>query len=166
MILLSDANVLIDLGYVRGLHLLARLAPTEVLDVVLQECEDERQLGLMGDVTASGVRVVAAELGWYASARRYRQGPLSTQDALNVFYAKTYGRVLLAGDKPLRACCEAEGIEVHSSLWLVEQAHAQSLVHPNELCRWLRLWPTLGRHLPPPELRHLIKLLGCADGYR
>jgi hypothetical protein len=107
------------------------------------------------------VRVVNAERSWYTHARRYRQGSLSTQDALNVFYAKTYGRVLLAGDKPLRACCEAEGVEVHGSLWLVEQAHRQSLVPAPELCRWLRVWPTLGRRLPPLESQRLSRLLGC-----
>lgn len=143
-----------------GLPVLTQLAPTEVLDVVLLECEDERQLGLVDEVIGSGVRVVEAERSWYASARRYRRGPLSTQDTLNVFYAKTYGRVL-TGNKPLRACSEAEGVAVHGSLWLVEQAYAQSLVPIHELCRWLRVWPTLGLHPSTPELRHLTRLLGC-----
>lgn len=39
MILLSDANVLIDLGYVDGLDVLCHLGQVEVLDVVLLECE-------------------------------------------------------------------------------------------------------------------------------
>lgn len=42
MILLSDANVLIDFGYVHAVALLPRIAPVEVLDVVLEECRQER----------------------------------------------------------------------------------------------------------------------------
>lgn len=61
MILLADANVLIDLWHVGGLNALSGIAPTEVLDLVLQECEDPRQPGLPEQLNAAGVRVVATE---------------------------------------------------------------------------------------------------------
>lgn len=161
MILLSDANVLIDLGYVDGLSLLTQLAPTEVLDVVLLECEHERQPALMATIQEVGVTVIPTQASWVGAARAYRSLDLSVQDRLNLFYAKTYGRVLLAGDKPLRDRCQTEGVEVHGSLWLVEQALRKSLVSAEDLCRWLEVWPTLGRRLPLPELQRLAKLLGC-----
>ena len=164
MILLSDANVLIDLGYVDGLGLLARLAPTEVLDVVLLECEHARQPELVSEVRAAGVSVVSTQASWVGAARRYKSAGLSLQDRLNLTYAKTYRRVLLAGDKPLREQCEAEGVEVHGSLWLVERACEDALVAEAELCRWLRVWPTLGRRLPAPEVRRLTGMLGCEGG--
>jgi hypothetical protein len=161
LILLSDANVLIDLGYVDGLGLLMHLAPTEVLDVVLLECEHEQQPDLVAAIQDSGVSVIATEASWVRGARAYKAAGLSVQDRLNLFYAKTYGRILLAGDKPLRNRCAVEGVEVHGSLWLVEQALAGSLVPPRELCRWLEVWPTLGRRLPEVELRQLAQRLGC-----
>lgn len=161
MILLSDANVLIDLGYVGGLSLLAGLAPTEVLDVVLLECEHERQPGLVAAVRSSGVTVVPTQASWLTAARAYRSAELSSQDRLNLYYAKTYGRVLLAGDKPLRDRCGLEGIEVHGSLWLVERAFSRSLMSAGELCRWLEVWPSLGRRLPAADLRRLADLLRC-----
>ena len=164
MILLSDANVLIDLGYVGGLGLLARLAPTEVLDVVLLECEHERQPELVNEVRAAGVSVVSTEASWIGAAGRYKSAGLSLRDRLNLYYAKAYGRVLLAGDKPLRERCEAEGVEVHGSLWLVERACEHALVAEAELCRWIRVWPTLGRRLPASELRRLSRRLGCEGG--
>lgn len=161
MILLSDANVLIDLGYVEGLALLNQLAPTEVLDVVLLECAHERQPGLTTAIQKAGVKVVATQASWVNAARAYRSAELSGQDRLNLYYAKTYRRLLLAGDKPLRDRCGAEGVEVHGSLWLIEQALARSLVSKHELCRWLEVWPSLGRRFPVAEMRRLSKLLRC-----
>lgn len=161
MILLSDANVLIDLGYVDGLELLTALAPTEVLDVVLLECEHERQPELVATIQAAGVEVIATQRSWVSAARRYKSAELSGQDRLNLYYAKTYSRILLAGDKPLRERSQFEGVEVHGSLWLIERAIEQSLVSPAELCRWLKVWPSLGRRFPTSELRRLVDRLGC-----
>lgn len=161
MILLSDANVLIDLGHVGGLSLLARLAPTEVLDVVLLECEHASQPGLIDVVRSAGVREVATQTAWVRTARAYRSDALSLQDRLNLVYARDNGRVLLGGDRPLRERCVAEGVEVHGSLWLVERAFALELVSPSELCRWLQVWPTLDRRLPIADLKRLNIELGC-----
>lgn len=161
MILLSDASILIDLGYVNGLELLAKIAPTEVLDVVLDECEDERQPGLVGEVRNSGVKVIETEAPWVAEARVYRSADLSTRDRLNLYYAKRFERILLAGDRPLRERCDREGVEVHGSLWLVEQAFAKGFAEAGDLCRWLEVWPTLDRRLPIQGLKRLARLLGC-----
>jgi hypothetical protein len=161
LILLSDAAVLIDLGYVGGLKLLAQIAPTEVLDVVLQECEDDRQPDLVDDVTAAGVQVVTTQATWVEAASGYKSAALSLPDRLNLHYAKTFDRLLLATDNPLRKRCEREGVKVHGSLWLVEEAFKRSLVRPGELCHWLELWHTVGSRLPPQEKRHLESMLGC-----
>lgn len=161
MILLSDANVLIDLGYVGGVSILPRIAPSEVLDVVLQECEHESQPDLVAEVRNAGVVVVETDIEWLGPARAFRTPALSAEDTLNLYYAKTHGRVLLAGDRPLRESCQREGIEVRGSIWLVEEAFSRGLVPAEELCRWLREWPRLGRRLPKNELLRLAGLLGC-----
>lgn len=161
MILLSDANVLIDLGYVSGLELLVQLAPTEVLDVVLDECEHPSQPSLVEAVSEAGIQVVETQTSWVVAAGAYRSAELSERDRLNLYYAKAFQRVLLAGDLPLRERCAKEGVEVHGSLWLVEQAHARKLVPPEVLCRWLGVWPRVGRRLPKPDLARLKKQLGC-----
>lgn len=161
MILLSEANMLIDLGYVEGLELLVQLAPTEVLDVVLDECEHPSQPGLVSAVEEAGVTVVATQARWVTAATAYKVGELSIRDRLNLYYAKTYQRVLLAGDLPLRERCSKEGVEVHGSLWLVEQAFTLGLFTAQELCRWTKVWPTLGRRFPPRELRRLETVMGC-----
>lgn len=161
MILLSDAAVLIDLGYVQGLSALARFAPTEVLDVVLDECEDARQPQLLHEVRAAGIQVVTTTSAWLEASRALRSAELSLPDRLNIVYAKQHRRVLLATDLPLRRRCELEGVEVHGTLWLVEQAHRASLVEAAELCRWLERWPDVGSRLPATELKRLKGALGC-----
>lgn len=161
MILLSDANILIDLGYIGGLQLLPQLAPTEVLDVVLLECEHPSQATLVQDIQLAGITTVPTEPSWVQAARPYRSRALSLQDCLNLFYALTRGRVLLAGDKLLRDHCVTHGVSVHGSIWLVEQAHNRRLVARSELCRWLRIWPRIGRRLPKSELDRLQKQLEC-----
>ena len=55
MILLSDANVLMDLGHVHGLNTLTRMAPVEVLDVVLAECDHHSQPSLVSNIRAAGI---------------------------------------------------------------------------------------------------------------
>lgn len=161
MILLSDASVLIDLGYVEGLELLVQIAPTEVLDVVLLECEDQRQPNLIRAIHEARITVVETQPDWVSAARTYRSADLSRQDTLNLHYAKTYDRVLLATDKPLRERCVREGVEVRGTLWLVAEALEKSLVAPEQLCRWLRLWPTLGSRLPKEEVKRLKNELEC-----
>jgi len=161
VILLSDANILIDLGYVNGLEILPKIAPTEVLDVVLQECEDERQPGLTAKIIAAGVQVIEAKASWFSAAAQYKSAELSVQDQLNIYYAKTMERVLLASDKPLRNRCQKENVEVHGSLWLVHEALRLHLLPASVLCQWLAFWPTVGSRLPAAEVRQLTKELGC-----
>ena len=161
MILLSDASVLIDLGYVGALGMLPRIAPTEVLDVVLQECEDRRQPGLVDAVRAAGVREIAVQAAWVVSSHAYRSAELSLQDRLSRYYAKAHRRRLLATDAPLRARCVREGVEVHGTLWLIEEANRRSLAEPSDFCRWIATWQRRGSRLPLPDVRRIERLLGC-----
>lgn len=161
MILLSDASVLIDLGYVQGLHLLTQIAPTEVLDLVLMECDDPRQPDLIDTVAAAGIQVITTQPTWVTAAQAYRSGALSLTDRLNLHYAATHARVLLVTDNALRSHCERAGVEAHGTLWLVEEAYGRAIIDPRELCRWLEVWPSLGSRLPDRDTRRLSRLLGC-----
>lgn len=160
MILLSDANVIIDLAYVGGIWVLPRLADTEILDLVLMECEHPSQPMLVDDVKAAGIRVIPVQADWINQAEPYRRNsPLSMQDCLNVFYAKNYQRTLLAGDLPLREVCHKEGIDLRGSIWIVQQAFEQGLVPAKELLQWMKTWPEKGRRLPKADLKRLADLL-------
>lgn len=161
MTLLVDANVLIDLWHTGGLRVLPDLASTEVLDVVLAECDDPRQPGLPEQVRQVGVHVLRTETDWLIGAMGLRTAALSIPDSLNLFYAQRYGRVLLSNDGPLRSRCRELQIPVHGVLWVVQQAHERMLVEETELCQWLSVLSAPERRLPAAEILRLKQAIGC-----
>jgi hypothetical protein len=146
---------LIDLDRVGGVEVLPKVGPTEVLDVVLAEVDNPHQPYIANRLRSAGAVIVPTELSWIAASRAYHVPGLSDADTLGLYYALTFGRVLLAGDRKLRISAEAINVEVHGSLWLVEELHAHGLVPPVELIRWLDEWPRLGRRLPPREVARI-----------
>jgi predicted nucleic acid-binding protein len=130
LILISDANVLIDLGLVNGLAVLTQLAKVEVLDVIFDECTSPSQL--QHQIISVGMQKIEVTQDWLRSATAYHQGSLSFQDALCLYYAKNFNRVLITNDKPLRTLSQQQGIEVHGTLWIIRQAYEQKILSSNE----------------------------------
>lgn len=161
MILLSDANVLIDLGYVDGLSLLMQLGTVEVLDIVLDECYHPRQPELPRAIVAAGIQKVHTLSQWAQLARTYQTGPLSFQDALCLYYAKTYQRILLTNEKPLRKFCQEQQVPVHGTLWIIQSVHERQLLDAMALCEWLAILDRHNRRLPKAEVNSLKQQLGC-----
>lgn len=161
MILLSDANVLIDLGYVDGLSVLMQLGTVEVLDVVFDECCHPSQPELPGEITVAGIDKITVTKEWALLARPYQTGPLSFQDALCLYYAKTYQRLLLTNERPLRRRCEEQQVPVHGTLWIIQSVYEQGLVNTATLCEWLSILNRQNRRLPKPEVAVMKSLLGC-----
>jgi predicted nucleic acid-binding protein len=161
LILLTDANILITLYDVDGVAVLPRIAPTEVLDVVLGECEHDSQPGIWDAVITAGIEIVPSEMTWAGPARQMMNGKLSFPDALCLFYAKNQGKILLSGDRPLRNRCEEEGVEYRGAIWVVQEAYDRGLMPAEELCRWIKTWPLMERRLPKEELDRLKKNLNC-----
>jgi hypothetical protein len=161
LILVTDANILITLFDVNGVSVLPRIAPTEVLDVVLGECEHDSQPGLREAVEEAGIDIIPSDMTWALPARQMMDGKLSFPDALCLFYAKSQGKVLLSGDRPLRNRCEVEGVEYRGAIWVVQEVYERGLLSPEELCRWIKTWPLMERRLPRAELDRLKKELNC-----
>jgi predicted nucleic acid-binding protein len=161
LILLSDANVLIDLGYVGGLAVLTQLGQVEVLDVVFDECCHPSQPALPGAIEAAGIQRVTALREWGQLAQPYRTKNLSSQDALCLYYAKTYQRLLLTNEKPLRKCCEEQQVMVHGTLWIIQMVYEQQIVKASELCEWLIILSRYNRRLPKSDVTRLKQRLGC-----
>lgn len=161
MILVTDANILITLFDVNGVSVLPEIAPTEVLDVVLGECEHNSQPGLREAVIHAGINIVTSDMTWATQARKFMNGKLSFPDALCLYYAKNQGRILLSGDRPLRNRCEEEGVEYRGVIWVVQEIYDRRLLPPDELCRWIKTWPLMERRLPKSELNRLEGVLNC-----
>lgn len=161
MILLSDANVLIDLGHVQGLDILCQLETVEVLDVVLEECDHPSQPELTTKILKAGIQLIETKVEWLQAAKAYRQGNLSSPDLLNFYYAKTYKRLLLTNEKPLRTLCQQQNVAVHGTLWVIQEAYQRRLSTPATLCRWLETLSNLDRRLPKQVINQLKNTLGC-----
>lgn len=159
MTFLVDANVLIDLGYVRGLDILPKLGTAEVLDVVLLECEAPE--GLAEQVVAVGIQEIESQIEWVQKARPFKTSRLSSQDVLNFYYAKTFQRILLTNEKPLRNLCQREGVALHGLLWVVEQAYKLNLESSDSLCSWLLALEQIGSRFPKKALLNLRQMLRC-----
>ncbi len=159
MILVADTSILIDLEYVGGIELLPRIAPCQILDVVLDECEHASQPQLAQNIIRAGITVVESTLELVNKATSLRRGGVSTVDMMTLCYAKENGHTVLAGDRPLRERCSEEGVTFRGSFWIVEEAHRLQLLEATELMKWLSVWPTVGRRLPPDGLERLRRLL-------
>ena len=151
LILLSDDNVLIDLGYVDGLSVLMQLGT----------CDHPRQPELPRAIVAAGIQKVPVLPQWAQLARTYRTGPLSFQDALCLYYAKTYQRILLTNEKPLRKFCQEQQVPVHGTLWIIQSVHERQLLDAMTLCEWLAILDRHNRRLPKTEVNLLKQQLGC-----
>jgi hypothetical protein len=111
LILLSDANILIDLYLVRGLNVVSEIAPTEVLDYVLSEVEHHNRLGIIQQINAASIAVVKTEYEWLEKAAHQAEKGLTLEDKLNLYYVRTSKRILLTGEERLRKICRSENIE-------------------------------------------------------
>lgn len=155
MILLADTSVLIDLEHVGGIALLPRIAPCEILDVVLAECESHRQPDIVRHIEEAGITVIETGKELVVRAGSLRKGGVSTNDMMTVCYAQEHGHVVLACDRPMRERCADLAVICRGSIWIVEEVHRLGLRAPVELLRWLAVWPEVGRRLPPEELARL-----------
>lgn len=153
--------MLIELWHVGGLGVLSRIAPTEVLDVVLGECEEAKNPGIHEQIAAAGIRTVKARMEWWDEARPLKNSKLSEVDTLNLYYALNFQRLLLTNEDPLRQKCGELNVPVHGTLWVMRQAHDLRLVPARELCAWLDILPAKGSRFRATDIQQLKQYMGC-----
>lgn len=121
-LLISDANIIIDMKAGDLLRLMFRFDATFAVPDLLFEEElraddpDLPQLGLE-------LLELHAETVAYADAliAKYRRLGASINDLLALALARQEKCPLLTGDLRLRAAAQDEGVEMHGTLWLIEQ---------------------------------------------
>lgn len=151
-----DTNVPIDFHRGGLLEVLFRL-PYDFLapDVIIAELEVPagRALITLGlrSVSLSGEEVLEV----LALADRHRRP--SVNDLFALILARTRGATLLTGDRALRALAEAEGLEVHGSLWLLDALVRLKIATPWEASAGLNLMLAHGSRLPERECRLRIR---------
>lgn len=146
-LLISDANILIDMAEGRLLALMFGLpyqfrTPDILFEEELREQHaDLLELGLgLLELSSDSMRSVTL------LAARYRRA--SRNDCLALALAQQEKCPLLTGDKRLREAAQAEKVEVKGTLWLVEMLVHHEFLSVTQAKRALKSMQTSGRRLP------------------
>ena len=120
-ILVSDTSVLIDLERGSLLESVFSLSATFAVPDMLYERELK---GYGGEaLLALGLKVLELDGDGVILAQSYRalSKKISLPDSFALALAHRDGHTLLTGDGALRALAEAEGVECHGVLWVVDR---------------------------------------------
>jgi hypothetical protein len=160
-LLIADACVIMDHGYIDGLKWLTQLGRIEVLDVVLAECHHPKQPGLVAAAKAAGIVEVEAADQYVREAASCPYRELSPVDSLLLYYSKGEHRTLLTNEEPMRLACGREGVEVHGTLWLIRQYSENSIADKKALCSALDGLVQQDRRTSMKLVNELRDVLGC-----
>lgn len=154
-VLISDANVLIDLE--EGLlldQIFALPFVFKIPDVLFVEELSEQHshllaLGLqLGELTGDSLMHVFALTQQYPKPSR--------NDCLALALAKQENCPLLTGDRSLWKAAEAEDVEVHGTLWLVERLLEHDIINKPQAHAAYERMEQHGRRLPWAEAHQRI----------
>jgi hypothetical protein len=160
LVLVSDTSVLVDLQR-GGLLELALGLPYEfaVPDLLF-----ERELRTWDGLAVEGhVTVLALDAGGVELAVGYRRADtrLSLPDAFALALARLGGHTLLCGDAALRSMANAEGVECHGVLWVLDELARLEAAEPQVLSGALRAISEHPRcRLPRAEVRMRLEAWG------
>jgi predicted nucleic acid-binding protein len=76
----------------------------------------------------------------------------SRQDLFALVLAETLGATLLTGDGALREAAREMGVEVHGTIWLLDQMMAHGIIDGQKRAQALRLMIDSGSRLPKDEV--------------
>jgi len=151
----TDTNVWIDLRVGNLLDNAFELeARWQIPDLVGRELGTERkellvECGLeVRSLTGDEVEAVIQLNDTYSAPSR--------TDMATLIVARAENGILVTGDAALRDAAEAEGIEVHGTLWVVDALVDTGTVAPPEAARALQLMREADRRLPGDEVRQRV----------
>lgn len=155
-LLISDANILIDMDVGGLIEVMFRLPETfAVPDILYQEELREHHPELPG----FGLLVREISQTFVIEAYRLRgqyKGP-SQNDLFALALAKQEACRLVTGDKALREVAEAEAVDVRGTLWLIERLRDEDILSLEEIEVAYDRMRREGRRLPWSEVRAQIK---------
>src|SRR5882672_4157619 len=125
-VLVSDTSVLIDL---ERCQLVAEVFAVAAEFVVPDVLFNRELRGQEGEAYVElGLRVETLTEDEVANAQQYQrvQRGLSVPDAFSLALARARTWTLLTGDGPLRTFAQANGVECHGVLWLLDLMEAQN----------------------------------------
>jgi predicted nucleic acid-binding protein len=151
-----DTNILIDFYWGDLLKALFALPVTFLVpDVIVAELEapDGEQLLAWGlqSMSLTGEQVV--EVMELAAVHR---AP-SINDLFALVLARARAALLLTGDGALRRLAESEGVEVHGTLWLLDELVQCAVIPSQRAAEGLERMLAYGRRLPEDECKRRLR---------
>jgi predicted nucleic acid-binding protein len=158
--LISDANIIIDMKAGGLLRLMFRFDATfAVPDVLFEEelrAEDPELPGFGLKLLELHEETVAYAAGLI---EKYRRLGASTNDLLALALARQEKCPLLTGDLRLRSAAQDEGIEMHGTLWLIEQMVRAGTITVRQAETGYARMREAGRRLPWNEVEQQLRKL-------
>lgn len=159
-LLISDANIIIDMNTGGLLRLMFRFDATFAVPDVLYEEELRtdhpellrlglKLLELRGDTVAYAGRLV----------EKYRSLGASINDLVALALASQEKCPLLTGDGRLRTAGQTEGIDVHGTLWLIEEMVKVGTITVKQAEAGYAKMREAGRRLPWNEVDQQLRAL-------
>ncbi len=154
----QDANILIDLELAEILDSWLELGiETHTTDFIVRQLEAGKHREALARIRKGAIQshaLDAAEMAEMIALFQELSGGPDLNDCSVLFLAQKLGALLLTGDKPLRIEAERRRIEVHGTLWILDQLVAESVIAPTNAAASLRgLLDTGFDPLPEDELR-------------
>ena len=159
-LLISDANIIIDMKAGGLLRLMFRFDATFAVPDILFEEElraEQPELPRLGlKLLELTEETVAYADGLIA---KYRRLGASINDLLALALARQEKCPLLTGDSRLRTAAQEEGIDMHGTLWLIEQmVNGRAITVRQAEAAYTRMREA-GRRLPWDEVERQLRSL-------
>lgn len=145
-----DTSICLDLSNAGLLEVILRL-PHEFLlpDVIAEELKEPSGQRLV-ELGYTPVSLSGEHIGRVTDfAERYRRP--SRVDLFALAYARVHECILVTGDAALRTAAEAEGVDVHGVLWILDDLVAQNILPPAEAANALDRMIASGSWLPQED---------------
>lgn len=158
-IIISDTNVLIDIEQAELTQAMFNLPyHFAVPDILFVEELSERHSDLLSygldSCTMSGDQIAEA----YKLRQKYPRP--SVNDLLALVLAKSEKCQLLTGDRALRDVANMLGVEIHGTIWLVEQMILYKNISTEVAYSAFSRMKEFGSRLPWDEVNKMIKMFG------
>jgi len=162
----KDANVFIDLESMGLLDLWFQLGITTLTSsFVVMELEDGGNENALACIRAG--LVIEAEISGDEMAGPFAEfqsdhgdGGLSETDLSVIYLAIREDAMVLSGDRLVRICSKAQHLEIHGTLWILDQLVSAALLSPafaaDRLEALMRRTGRLQRFLPKAECENRI----------
>lgn len=159
MLLISDANILIDMEVGGLLEAVFGLPESFAVPDILFE---EELAPYYPQLRGAGLKVysLTSESIEYVVALRVQHGKLGDNDLFAWALARQEGCPLLTGDQGLRVAAQADGIVVKGTLWLMDRLVTENVITPGQAAEAYRRMRAHRSRLPWREVEQQLREWG------